>query len=222
MSNKSLLSEHTRSFSTWLKDQVMRELQDPSHSISKRLKSLAGGPNFRASFYSGYVYNGCKFYTKEQDKISTMQNSGVVVEAEAMHFASAKDNRPAYGKMLYYGIIEQIIEMQYNDLIIPIFGCKWVNNNTVVEYEDIGFTLVNFDKLGHEEDPYILVSQAKQVFYMTDPANKKRSAVIKPRSRHIINEYDDDIELEESSSTQVVQLEDVINDHGDNNLLTCA
>uniref|UniRef100_A0A803MTC7 Uncharacterized protein n=1 Tax=Chenopodium quinoa TaxID=63459 RepID=A0A803MTC7_CHEQI len=100
-----------------------------------------------------HVYNGCTFYTEEQDKISTMQNSGVVVEAEAMHFASAKDNSPSYGKMWYYGIIEQIIEMHYNGFTIPIFRCKWVNNNSGVEYEDIGFTLVNFDKLGFEEDP---------------------------------------------------------------------
>lgn len=152
-----------------------------------------------------------------------MQNSGVVVEAEAMYFASAKDSSPAHGKMWYYGVIEKIVELQYNDFVIPVFGCKWVDNNNEVDYEDIGFTLVNFDKLGHKEDPYILASQARQVFYMTDPSDQKRSAVIKPRSRFEIDEIvdyheDDDIEEEEIHFTNGVQVQDVINDYGDNSV----
>uniref|UniRef100_A0A803N581 Uncharacterized protein n=1 Tax=Chenopodium quinoa TaxID=63459 RepID=A0A803N581_CHEQI len=54
---------------------------------------------------------------------------------------------------------------------------------------------------------------------MTNPANKKRSAVIKPRSRYDINDdYDDDIELEEGFSTNVIQVEDFIDDHGEDSL----
>uniref|UniRef100_A0A803MTC6 DUF8039 domain-containing protein n=1 Tax=Chenopodium quinoa TaxID=63459 RepID=A0A803MTC6_CHEQI len=54
---------------------------------------------------------------------------------------------------------------------------------------------------------------------MTDPANKKRYAVIKPRSRHEINDaYDDDIELEEDFSTNVIQVDDFIDDHGEDSL----
>ena len=141
--------------------------------------------------------------------------TGVAVEAEAIYFASVKDNRPAYGRMCYYGVIEQICELHYNDFSIPVFGCKWVDNNNGVEYDDSGFTLVKLDKLGHKEDPYILASQAKQVFYMTDPSDKKRSVVITPKSRHDIDDYDDDVELEESPPTKVVQVEDAINDYDD-------
>ncbi|KAL2929728.1 ATP-dependent protease ATPase subunit HslU, partial [Bienertia sinuspersici] len=219
-SQKSILDEHTKSFSTWLKNQVLGHSKDSSHQVSSRLRSLAFGPEFSASFYSGYVINGCTFYTRSQDKISTMQNSGVSVEASAMHFASSKDKRPVYGKMRYYGVIEEICELVYSGFTIPVFKCIWVDNNTGVEHDALsGSTIVNFDKEGHKEDPYILANQVKQVFYVTDPTDKKKSIVITPRSRHAHDEYDDDIESdeeeEEDCSNDLAQVQYIIDDSFD-------
>ncbi|XP_021763790.1 uncharacterized protein LOC110728454 [Chenopodium quinoa] len=166
---KSIADEHNRLFIRWFKDQVLRELQDSPSSISDRLKSLAYGPNFNATYYSGYVINGFTFYTRLQDENSTMQNSGVTVEAEAIHFASAKDKHPVSSTMRYYGFIEEICEFHYSNFSIPVFKCQWVDNNNGVDHSSLGMTFVNLNKIGHKEDPFILSSQAKQVFYMTDP-----------------------------------------------------
>ncbi|XP_057249341.1 uncharacterized protein LOC104883507 [Beta vulgaris subsp. vulgaris] len=193
---KSLANEHNKTFSTWFKKQVMEDLKDASKCISDRLKSLSYGPNFSASLYSGFVINGCTFYTREQDEHSTMHNSGVTLEAEALHFASAKDKHPVYCKMHYYGVIEE--------------------------------TLVNLNKIGHKKDPFILASQAKQVFYVTDPSDKRMSVVISPGSRHIIDDHEGDIAMEEESLIRKVQLEIddndesstyVRNDHGEGMLM---
>ncbi|KAL2894705.1 F-box/LRR-repeat protein 17 [Bienertia sinuspersici] len=219
-SQKSILDEHTKSFSTWLKNQVSGHSKDSSHQVSNRLRSLAFGPEFGASFYSGYVINGCTFYTRSQDKISTMKNSGVSVEASAMHFASSKDKRPVYGKMRYYGVIKEICELVYSGFTIPVFKCIWVDNNTGVEHDALsGSTIVNFDKEGHKEDPYILANQVKQVLYVTDPTDKKKSIVITPRSRHAHDEYDDDIESDEEEeedwSNDLAQVQYIIDDSFD-------
>uniref|UniRef100_A0A803M6I8 Ubiquitin-like protease family profile domain-containing protein n=1 Tax=Chenopodium quinoa TaxID=63459 RepID=A0A803M6I8_CHEQI len=170
---KSIADEHNRSFIRWFKDQVLRELQDSPSSISDRLKSLAYGPNFNATYYSGYVINGFTFYTRLQDGNSTMQNSGVTIEAEAIHFASGKAKHPVSGTMRYYGFIEEICELHYSNFSIPVFKCQRVDNNNGVDHSSLGMTFVNFNKIGHKEDPFILSSQAKQVFYMTDPSNKR-------------------------------------------------
>ena len=37
-----------------------------------------------------------------------MQNSGVTLEAESMHFASSKDNNPTVATLSYFGAIEEI------------------------------------------------------------------------------------------------------------------
>uniref|UniRef100_A0A803N9G7 DUF4216 domain-containing protein n=1 Tax=Chenopodium quinoa TaxID=63459 RepID=A0A803N9G7_CHEQI len=118
--------------------------------ISDRLKSLAFGPNFNATYYSGYVINGCTFYTRFQDQQSTMQNSGVTLEAEALHFASAKDKNPVSGLMRYYGVIEEICELHYSTFSGPVFKCQWVDNNNGVEHSNFGLTLVDLNKFGHK------------------------------------------------------------------------
>ncbi|KMT08089.1 hypothetical protein BVRB_6g143420 [Beta vulgaris subsp. vulgaris] len=163
--------------------------------------------NFNASLYSSFAINGCTFYTRDQDEHSTMQNSGVTLEAEALHFASVKDKHPVYYKMRYYGVIEEICELHNHGFSVPVFGCKWVDNNTGVLIDDLRSTVVNLNKIGHKEDPFILASQAKQVFYVTDPSDKRNSVVISPRSRHIIDDYEGDIVMEDGSFTNKVKFE---------------
>ncbi|KAI9121876.1 hypothetical protein K1719_007266 [Acacia pycnantha] len=123
--------------------------------------------------WSGYDINGYSFYTKDQDDRSFVQNSGVMVEAESMHFSSLKDKNPVLASMTYYGVIEEIWEMSYNKFEVALLKCKWVRNNAVVIDPKFGFVSVDLQRLGHRDEPFILASQAKQVFYVTDPANKK-------------------------------------------------
>lgn len=59
-----------------------------------------------------------------------------------------------------------------------VFGCKWVENNNGVKVDDHGFIKVDFNRVGYRDEPFILPSQARQVFYVTDPANEKWSIVI--------------------------------------------
>jgi hypothetical protein len=73
-----LANKHMRKFISWLRDHI-------SHSsdtqASEYLKKLARGPIFTIVTYQGYDINGYKFYTEQQDKKSTYQNSGVCVYA---------------------------------------------------------------------------------------------------------------------------------------------
>ncbi|RVW20636.1 hypothetical protein CK203_109088 [Vitis vinifera] len=51
---------------------------------------------------------------------------------------------------------------------IPVFKCDWVDNRNGIKADDLGFTLVDFNKTAHKSNPFILASQAKQVFYVQD------------------------------------------------------
>ncbi|XP_074299841.1 uncharacterized protein LOC141631013 [Silene latifolia] len=191
-----ITSEHNKTFRVWFKGRVIQDLKKYPDCISSRLRRLCFGPNTYASSYSGYAINGCTFYTREQDDKSTMQNSGVCLEAEAMHFSSSKDKNPVLCKMHYYGVIEEIWVLDYTDFKIPVFWCKWSQSKTDVRKDELGFTLVNLDKFGHKEDPFILATQAKQVFYVTDPLDKNWSVVLSVRSRRDVDSFDEDVVFE--------------------------
>jgi len=113
------------------------------------LKWLARGPNFDVITWSRYDINNFSFYTITEDHKSIMQNSGVTLEAESMHFASSKDNNPVIATISYYRIIEEILKVDYDKYRVPVFKCKWVDSNTGVHVDDFGFTLVDLAKIGY-------------------------------------------------------------------------
>ena len=79
---------------------------------------------------------------------------------------------------VFYGVIEEIWELDYHSFRIPMFKCLWVENNSGIKVDDLGFTLVNFNKIGFKSDSFILGRQAKQVFYIEDPQDPTWSVVL--------------------------------------------
>jgi hypothetical protein len=80
-------------------------------------------------------------------------------------------------------LIEEIWELDYMVFKMPIFLCKWIENRRGVRCDKEGFTSVDFNRLGYEHDPFILAKQAKQVFYVLDPADKKWHVVLSGKRR---------------------------------------
>jgi len=69
---------------------------------------LVVGPNLNVLTWKGYDINSYSFHTKSQDDKSSMQNSGVTVEANSEHFSSASNSNPIETSMPYFGVIEEI------------------------------------------------------------------------------------------------------------------
>ncbi|XP_010489845.1 PREDICTED: uncharacterized protein LOC104767530 [Camelina sativa] len=157
---------HAERFSQWVKDNIPGN----SEHHSEKLRWLAHGPRKIAQTYKGFVINGHRFHTK--DVMRKTQNSGVTYEAFSISRASARDNRQMADMVVFYGVIQQIIMLDYYMFHIPIFKCKWANKGNGVKEEE-GFTLVNLNvnQSAYLQDPYILASQAKQVFYSRDDSS---------------------------------------------------
>jgi len=64
----------------------------------------------------------------------------------------------------YYGVIEEIWEVDYIKFRVHVFKCKWVDINIGVHVDELGFTLVDLKKVSYKENPFIMAYQAKQVF----------------------------------------------------------
>ncbi|KAI5443899.1 hypothetical protein KIW84_012516 [Lathyrus oleraceus] len=218
-----IVREHNRCFIPWFKDHIYSKYYSDPASITERLRCLAYGPSFHVFSYSAYAINGYTFYTKEQDDKSTMQNNGVTVVAEAMHISSVKDLNPKFANLSYFGVIERIWVFDYEKFQIPIFGCKWVENNNGIRMDKSGFLQVDLNRVGYKDESFILASQARQVFYVNDPKSTKWSIVL--FSNKVIDENtgdQGDIDVEIESFTINDQDENIIsndsyirNDHNE-------
>ena len=110
---------------------------------------------------------------KDVDDIRRVQNSGVSITTTTMQVSSSKDKNPVISDMTFYGVIQEIWEIDYHQLSFVLFKCDWVDNRSGVKVDELEFTIVDLKRIGHKSDPFVLASQAKHIFYVKDSANPK-------------------------------------------------
>ncbi|TMX01037.1 hypothetical protein EJD97_025336, partial [Solanum chilense] len=105
----------------------------------------------------------------KRDNSRKSQNIGVTFSATTDSFASARDQNPIDGEVIYYGTIQDIIEVYYyNCFSVLLFRCDWFHN----EIDEYGLTRVYFNKSRSTNDSFVFASQVHQVFYVSDPIEK--------------------------------------------------
>ncbi|XP_013745892.1 uncharacterized protein LOC106448572 [Brassica napus] len=205
---------HTERFSQWIKEKIPNNSKDHS----QRLRWLAFGPRNIAHTYKEFVVNGYRYHTDDMQRKT--QNSGVAYEAFSMCRASAKDSRQQADIVTYYGVIKEIILLDYHMFQVPLFKCSWAHKGRGLKEED-GFTLVNLhmNQSTFANDPYIMPSQAKQVFYSREEDSSPWYVVMRapPRGYH-------ELETEEEicSATLAVQPEEDMADQSSDDESFCV
>ncbi|XP_073131634.1 uncharacterized protein [Henckelia pumila] len=225
-SKKWLQDEHNRTFIVWLRDRV-RAVGNSTFQISKRLKWIARGPSNQVLKYSSYLIDGVTYHTKERDDTRAVQNSGVSLVAKTMQVASAKDKNPIVSDMTFYGVIQEIWELDYHNFQVPMFKCNWVENNNGIKVDELGFTLVNLNRIGFKSGSFILGRQAKQVFYIEDPQDPRWHVVLATPTRDYMENINGD-ELENAtihyqcSTKEFMSMESMDVDRVDENEQSCV
>lgn len=152
------------------------------------------GPFKKVNRYSGCIVNGYRFHTQSREKNRKTQNSGVVVKGE--HGNNVID---------YYGVLQDVIEVEYlgaNNRVL-IFQCDWFNlndSNGMRCDTECELVSVNKSRKWYVDDPYILASQARQVFYAIDLRHGGNWHVvhhISPRALYDVPEHEGASEVEE-------------------------
>ncbi|KAK6773698.1 hypothetical protein RDI58_028936 [Solanum bulbocastanum] len=119
--------------------------------ISEDIQTLDICPLIQAKRMTGYICDGVRYLTQSRDVKRITQNSGIMLKAISQSYASTKDKNPILAK---------------------------VNNNKgLIEKDDYGFNLVNFNHLLYtrhqlSDEPFIFASQDQQVFYVDHPMEK--------------------------------------------------
>ena len=114
---------------------------------------LIQGPVAKVTTTSMYFTRGYTFHTYEYRSWRATMNYGVSVKGETD----------------FYGILQEIIEVEFPNLVklkCVFFKCDWFDStvNRGVWYNKFGVVDINATRRYNKFEPYILASQAHQVF----------------------------------------------------------
>ena len=80
--------------------------------------------------------------------------------------------------MPYFGVIEEIQELDYGEFRVPIFKCQWVNGNIGVRQDKNGISFSRPSKGGFKDKLFTMAEQARQVFYVQDLCDSRWLVVL--------------------------------------------
>ncbi|KAI5328596.1 hypothetical protein L3X38_027993 [Prunus dulcis] len=106
---------------------------------------------------------------------------------------SAKDKNPIVSNMRFYGVIQEVWDLDYQKFRIPVLRCDWIDNTSGLVVDELGFTLVDLSKNGHRNDQFVIASQVKQVFFVDDPMYRGWSVVLSMPNIEYNDVIDDDV-----------------------------
>jgi hypothetical protein len=127
---------------------------------SNKLRLLAMKP-IASRVYSMCQVNGVKFICENRDDRLKTQNCGVMVH-------SGQDG------VDYYGVLHSVVELIYgNRMKVHLFKCRWFDTSPEkTKTDQYGIFSVNTATSWYKEDPFVLATSAKQVFYLDDLMHK--------------------------------------------------
>ncbi|PRQ48023.1 hypothetical protein RchiOBHm_Chr2g0106121 [Rosa chinensis] len=208
-SNANLYKRQEEEFPTWFEKRMSHLVQSGLVDATDQLYCLACKPDVRAHTYTGCIVDGVRFHTKDLDDRRTTQNSGIYVPGVFVG-----------GTHDYYGVLLNIVRLRYVDMHhIFLFKCKWFNTDETKRdarkrvQRDYNLMSINSSFVWYEDEPFILASEAHQVFYLDDyKLGPEWKVVQKVQMRHVwdVPEVDDeDEEVDEENFDPVVANNDV-------------
>ncbi|XP_060962267.1 uncharacterized protein LOC133032365 [Cannabis sativa] len=202
---------HKKFFQRWFHKKIYDLHKLGSWENGEELLALACGSDHLVTYYEGVVVNGVRYMVAERDKKRTTQNSGVsVAGTEGFN---------------YYGTLEDVMMFTFCGVYsVTLFRCKWFNTNpqrkkTIIENNIIS---INVSGEWYKDDPFILATQAKQVFYLDDLLRGRHWKIVENVNHRQIwdieeDEDDEDIvhDLSSSNFRLTVDIGELILQHAD-------
>lgn len=154
---------------------VSQHRQDPSH-LNAQLLALSTGSFSSVQIVQSCVMNGVRFNTQKRDRSRITQNSGISVKGT--------------GDTMWYGVLEDIYVVSYPGAnTVVLFKCTWFDTSPAKKGVRVykNRTSIRTTNTFYEDEPFILASQAEQVFYIDDLYNGSHWKVVEHfQHRHIV------------------------------------
>ena len=134
-----------------------------------------------------YFVNAYKFHIESHGSISSTSNCGV----------SIKGSNSSDTKIQYYGRLIEVLRLEYLGLPIKrtvLFKCEWFDptiNSGMKVHKQYPLIDVNLKRRLNKYEPFIIVMQVAQVYYVSYPSLKRDKsdwlAVCKVKARIMVD-----------------------------------
>ncbi|CAO2834910.1 unnamed protein product [Amaranthus hypochondriacus] len=191
----------------WFKNRITKLWNEGDKRVNEELLCLARGSMKCMMTYEGYVANGFRFHTRKRQRKRRTQNSGVMVKGDSES-----------GQRDFYGLLEKVIVLEYDSLKdrtnprVVLCRCKWFDvfdDRRGIHKDKFGATLVNISRKLRTNEPFVLVSQIEQVFYVPTHNEAQWRIVIKTKPRNYFDFPNDENDNDDESLWEQVEVENV-------------
>lgn len=172
----------------------IKDLYDKGE-VGEHMFALSRGPDHRPRTMSRCHINNWLFRTYEVERSLVTQNSGVLVKGD-----------DSTGNMNWYGVIRQIISLEFaGEKEVILFKCDWFDTPAVSTSRSAGYKKdqwgiidINTSRFRFSNEPYILATQAEQVFYVKSMTRQGWSSVVamKPRNLFSMPEEENEADID--------------------------
>ena len=139
-----------------------------------------------------------KYVIHSRDQKLKTQNSGIMV--------------PSVDGVNYYGVLEEILELSYMmGCSIILFKCRRFDTRRTKE--DPIFTSVYVKDECYKDDPFILASQAKLVYYLNDDKNGDNCRLVNTYIPRNVWDFSDK-DVEETATSSDIPIVQELNSSG--------
>ncbi len=163
-------------------------MNDVRNNITDRfLWDVACGPSRRVETWPVYFINGYKFHISDWGRDKATFNSGVCIRTSGSSEVECD----------FYGVLEEIIQLKYPgwpQKHVVLFRCAWFDptpDRGTRVHKQYGLVEVRDGRRYGKFDPFILASQADQVYYTHYPTKSREKigwlAVLKIKPRRIVH-----------------------------------
>lgn len=143
---------------------------------------LSRGPDHRARVFNRCYVNGFLFQVNSIYNSLTTQNSGVFVKGDA-----------STGDMDWYGVLKKIICLDFpGEKEVMLFQCDWFDVPAVATKKTVGYNKdqygvidIDITRFRYSNEPYILSTQAEQVFYAKKATKPDWCSVLRMQPRNL-------------------------------------
>ena len=158
--------------------------------------------------------NGHHFRIKRVDDKRKTYDCGISASFEVECRSHANDRQPITSTLRYYGVLEDIIELDFISFKKVLFCVQWYKLIKVGEEKTIllhnnGFNMINTSRFEATSEPYVFPNQCDQIFLIPNLEQHDWSFVIDydPRGRRVT--FNEDVEDHDLLEDAEVPLEDI-------------